>query len=118
MNAAGNIRACVIDKQTADEYICAPIDVLGCTHLAVYVLGLGTTSGGVITIEEACWDPLTQVDRATTWVAVGTMNASDSSAGVMKVTHLTVGAYSHMRVRISTAISGGGTISAWLVGAP
>jgi hypothetical protein len=118
MNGSAPFRIKVIDRQTADEYVLTPVSCLGNTQITVYVLGLGTTSGGVLTVEEASWDPLSQQDNATTWSEVTTINASSASAGVVAAVHLEPGAYDWLRVRISTAISGGGTISAWLVAAP
>jgi hypothetical protein len=97
MTGAGSFCKIALDGVTADETPSPLFDCIGCTHLAVYVLGVGTTSGGVLTVEEAVWDDDKQVDKAV---------------------HLTVAGYGFVRVRVSTAISGGGVIYAWLVGAP
>jgi hypothetical protein len=118
MTGAGSFCKIALDGVTADETPSPLFDCIGCTHLAVYVLGVGTTSGGVLTVEEAVWDDDKQVDKSATWSSITTINASDASAGVYKAVHLTVAGYGFVRVRVSTAISGGGVIYAWLVGAP
>ena len=118
MNGSAPFRIKVLENNTADETVRTPVPCLGCSNLTVYTLSAGTTSSGVLTVETASWDPLSQQDNSATWSSIATINASDSSAGVYKATALTAGAYDFVRVRISTVIGGGGTISAWLVAAP
>ena len=89
------------------------VDVLGRTNITVYLQGTGTTSSGVITIEESCWIPGHE-SESNSWASVATVNASDASAGAQKVTRLTAGSYSQLRIRISTVIGGGGSITARL----
>src|SRR5215813_8407376 len=66
---------------------------------------VGTTSGGVITIEEAA-DP----SYTGTWSTLTTVNASDFSGGAEKDVHAS-GLLRAVRARISSNITGGGTIS-------
>lgn len=66
----------------------------------------GTTSGGVITIEEA-----PTADFAGTWSSLTTVNASDFTGGATKEVHVE-GILSAVRARISSNITGGGNISA------
>lgn len=93
-----------IDDETSSPWV----DVRGRTALAFYLSGLGTTSSGVITLEE------TSPNVGNVWpatpVAITTINASDLSAGVQKVHRPTVGAYAFVRARVSTVIGGGGSV--------
>jgi hypothetical protein len=98
-----------IDDETTSVWA----DVRGRTHLVLYISGLGTTSGGVLTIEESL--PTLQNVWPATASSISTVNASDVSAGVCKAVHLTVGAYAFVRVRVSTAITGGGSVTVGLV---
>lgn len=111
------VRIVLLNQKIDDETTSLPIDVSGLSALAFYLIGHGTTSGGTITYEESTDDPATGGIFAGTWSAIGSANnASDVSADKQKATHLTVGAYSRVRARISDAITGGGSISVVLVG--
>lgn len=91
-------------------------DVLGYTNITVVIEGQGTISGGVVTIEEACFNPESEAPYGGTWSALTTVNGTDVTGGAQKAVHLQVGAYSQIRVRISTQISGtGGAVSAHMV---
>lgn len=116
----GPIRIVLLKQQTADELASEAIDVSELTNLTMYLIGHGVTSGGAVTFEEATDDPTTSNGIfGGTWSGIGSaVNASDVDGGKQKATHLTVGAYSRVRARISTAISGGGSISVVLVGSP
>lgn len=106
-----------------DETLGPWIDVRGRANLVFYQSSAGTTSGGVITFEEAApknftTDPTTTgVFGAATgdYTSLTTSNASDTSSNKQKAIHITVGAYCFVRARISTAISGGGSVSVGLV---
>lgn len=75
----------------------------------IYCEGTGTTSGGVITIEEA-----RDVATAGTWSSLTTINASSITAGANIAVHLS-GVYLAVRARISSTITGGGTITCELL---
>ncbi len=86
-----------------------------CERVTVVVQGTGTTSSGVVTIEEAYYDAdAGQPVYAGTWGPIATVNASDVTGGKQLVTHAT-GSYWAVRVRVSTTIGGGGsvTVIAW-----
>ena len=104
-----------IDAQLADETLGIPLDAKGAQHVTLYLIGNGTTSSGVITIEEADWDIQKTPEFKGTWSSISTVNASDVTGGVQKAVHLTAAAYSWVRPRISTVIGGGGTITATFV---
>lgn len=111
VSPGGPVRVLLLNAQTADETLGPRVDCSGFTNIVIYVKGTGTTSSGVITIEEADYNPNTEVDYTGTWSAIITVNASDVTAGVQKAVHLPTGAYAWVRTRISTAIGGGGSIS-------
>lgn len=113
----GVLRVPLITAQLADETTSAPVNCLGYTHLTIYITGAGTTSSGVITIEEADYNPASAAaDFYTgTWSSITTVNASDVTGGAQKAVHLTVSSYMWVRARISTVIGGTGTVSAVLV---
>lgn len=117
--ARGRIRVVLITQATADETTSQPVNVLGLQNLTFYLIGSGDTiSGGSITYEEATGDPAhSDQTYDGTWSIIGTaVTASDVSAGKIKATHLSQGAYSLIRARIDTAISGGGNVTVVLVG--
>lgn len=81
---------------------------------AIVVIGNGTTSSGVLTYEEAYWNPRTQMPYSGTPSAIITVNASDVTGNAQKVIHVAPNALFAQRVRITTVIGGGGGISAVL----
>lgn len=115
--------ACVglLKNQSADESLSQWIDVRGRTHLVFYITGTGTTSSGVITLDEMLplYDPLNnnreEQPYGGTPSAITTVNASTVSGDNQSAIHVAVGAYGFVRARISTAVGGGGSISVGLV---
>lgn len=81
--------------------------------IAIYLRSIGTTSGGTILIEEADWAG-TELPYSGTWSQVASISASSFTGGAQLATHLADSAYSHVRVRISSDITGSGTITAVL----
>ena len=94
----------------------AAANVAGRTAIVVYLRSVGTTSGGVVTIEEADYDPNTEAVYAGTWLALTTVNASTFTGGAQAAYHVPAGAYRFVRARVSSAITGGGTVSAFIAG--
>jgi hypothetical protein len=112
---AGPRRVPLFAAKTADETTSIPVDCSAYRYNTVYLTSVGTTSGGNITIEEADYDPMTGVPYGGTWSLIGTATAASSfTGGVTIAVRLPVGAYGFVRVRISDAITGGGTVSAAL----
>ena len=91
------------------------VNVIGREAIAVYITGTGTTSAGVITIEEADWDPVTASTYAGTWASLTTVMASSVTGGAQTVYHVPLGAYRFIRARVSTNVTGGGNVSAVVV---
>lgn len=114
------LRVVLLQQQTADETTSPAVDVSGFSSLTFYLIGQdngGSISGGSITYEEATADP-THSDQiyGGTWSAIGSaVSAGDVNGGKCKATHASRGAYSLVRARIDTEISGGGNISVVLV---
>lgn len=77
----------------------------------VYVEGTGTISGGTVLIEEALTTGYTG-----TWSLRATVTASGLTGGAVQAVAL-VGIVSAVRARISSTITGGGSITATVVAA-
>jgi len=86
-----------------------------CARLTVVLQSNGTTSGGAITIEEAYYDPQ-DAPYTGTWGAVGTaINASTFTGNAQQPVHA-LGSFWAVRIRVSSNITGGGTVTAWAWG--
>ena len=79
----------------------------------IAVMGNGTVSTGVVTIEEALWLDK-QMPYSGTWSVITTVTASTITGGAQTVIHLSPTALTNIRVRVSTDITGGGGVSAIL----
>ena len=78
----------------------------------------GTTSGGTITLEEAYFDPavLAGENYTGTWSAITTaINASTFTGSQQLLAHVS-GSFWAVRARISSDITGGGSVSVWAWG--
>lgn len=78
--------------------------------IAFYFRSVGTTSGGTILIEEADWGEK-ELPYSGTWSQVQSISASSFTGGAQLVVHITDCSYRYLRVRISSAITGGGGIT-------
>lgn len=78
--------------------------------LTIAIIGNGTIASGVVTIEEAYQVPGTTY--AGTWSTITTVTASALTGGAQQVIHVSTTALLSVRIRISTAIGGGGGITA------
>ncbi len=88
-----------------------PVDYSMQGVVAFYLRSIGTTSGGTVLIEEADWGPQ-ETPYGGTWSTVATIAASSFTGGAEIAYHIIDSAYGYLRVRISSAITGGGTITA------
>lgn len=109
-----------LGSETAIGAVSQPTQVLGYTTLTIYFIGEGTISAGAVTIEEATLNPATEGDYDGTWSEIAIVDVTAVSGGKQYAYH--VGgpggqfAYSNVRTRISTGITGsGGKISTVLV---
>lgn len=81
----------------------------GIRDVTVYLYGSGTVSGGTIVIEEAH-----SSSYGGTWGVLSTITASTLN-GALQAVHVS-GLVAALRIRISSAITGGGSIGATAVG--
>ncbi len=116
MPGQGRKRQVCINAAVDDETLGMPFDASQCPYVTVWVKGSGTTSSGVVTIEEADYDPDVEPPYTGTWAPITTVSASDVTGGAQKSVHLPVSNYRFVRPRISTVIGGGGTITVVLTG--
>ena len=86
-----------------------PIDYKSHGIVTFYLRSIGTTSGGIVLIEEADWDEKEQVYSGT-WSQVASIAASSFTGGAQTAYHVTDSSYGYLRARISSTITGGGTI--------
>ena len=78
----------------------------------------GTTSGGAISIEEAFYENIGTspgVEYAGTWSVIQSVSASTFTGGAQVVVHV-LGSVPALRCRISSTITGGGSVTAWVYG--
>ncbi len=84
----------------------------------VVLQSTGTTSGGTVSIEE-CFYPdigtMPGVEYAGTWSVIQAVSASTFTGGAQVVVHVQ-GSVNKLRARISSTITGGGTVDAWVYG--
>lgn len=106
----------LIAAASADETTSKPVYCTPHVYLTAVLQGNGTTSSGVLTIEQAAWLKDTESPYGGTWSPITTLNASDVTGDQQKGYQFTVAAYGWVRFRLSTAVGGGGTVTAYLVG--
>jgi hypothetical protein len=116
MPGQGPSRLLSLDAKSADETFGVAFNAQQSPYVTFYITGNGTTSSGVVTIEEADWNVAKDTPFSGTWSEITTVNASDVSGGVQKAIHLPVANYHFVRPRISTVIGGGGTVSVVITG--
>lgn len=83
-----------------------------CERVTVVLQSAGTTSGGVITLEEAYY-PVQDTPYAGTWSKLQDINASDFSGTKQELVHIVNYSIWAIRARISSDITGGGTVTIW-----
>lgn len=92
-----------------------PVNAAQATQMAFYLKSIGTTSGGTVLIEEADWSGDIDMPYAGTWALIASVAANTFTGSAMAITRPTAPAcFAFVRVRISSAITGGGTITAVL----
>lgn len=121
VNPGGPVIAQCFYRKSDDETLGQWVPVQGCGTVTFYCTSNGTTSGGVITFEECAPEDMAvepaQPFGATTggYSAITTQNASAFTGGAQIAVHITNASFFFVRARISTAISGGGTVSVGLI---
>lgn len=89
----------------------AAIDCRGLQLVTAYQTSYGTTTGGTILIETA---PIS--GYTGTWSQAASLDPNDTTGGKTKGTALPIGAYSWVRARVSSDVTGGGTVAIRLTG--
>jgi hypothetical protein len=79
--------------------------------LSFYVRGIGTITGGTLIIEEADWNQFIDVDYTGTWSQIQSVTLSTLSGGAQLSIHITDSSYGFVRARISSTVTGGGSIT-------
>ena len=96
-----------LTAQSTDETLGTAFAVpITSNQLTVFAIANGTVSSGVVTIEEA-HDP----EYTGTWSSIGTISPT---TGAVLAAHI-FSSLAAVRVRISTAIGGGGTVTVKLM---
>ncbi len=109
-NSDGTFTGVTVDETTSLYIPCGQSQ-----SVAFVVIGNGTTSSGVVTLEEAYWDPRVQMPYNGSWSVIANVNASDVTGTAQKFVHVDPNAFKFLRARISTVIGGGGGISVALL---
>ena len=99
-----------LDGVSADETTSVAMPVNAFVNFSVYVEWGSSTNAGVLTIEEA-YDPT----YTGVWSSIGPITWSAASS--TDVFHQT-GAFRALRVRVSTAVGGGGTLTVKAIARP
>ncbi len=90
------------------------IDVRDKGILCFVMRSAGTTSGGTVLIEEATWAQNTH-PYSGTWSQIQSCSASDFTGTAQKFYHIVNAASHYVRVRVSSDITGGGSILSYLL---
>lgn len=111
----GPFRAVLLNAVTSGTS--QPIHVANYSNLTIYLKGAGTISTGTLIVEES---DFASIPNGDTWSSVtGSLPilCTDVTGGAQKAYQLPIGAYSAIRVRVGTAVTGsGGSISVVIVG--
>lgn len=86
-----------------------PVNMSEYDEVCITFESVGTTSGGTLLIEEA-----SRRDYSGTWSQIASQAASGFTGTVQLATHISPNKFSWLRVRISSAITGGGTVLVFL----
>lgn len=106
------IRQDLLTAQSVDETTGQPVQVLGYKFITIYFKRSAAITG-VVTIEEADWNPSTESNYSGTWSQIAAFDVSTMTTDTLAY-HLPEESYSQIRARISTVIAGG-TVTCTLV---
>ncbi len=109
---SGPVRSVLLDTVTtgAGQFDASPY-----SYLTFYLTSVGTTSGGTVSLEEADWDSTHGGTPYTgTWSVIATVAASTFTGGTQVAYHASPSSFGFIRARISSTITGGGTVSVTL----
>lgn len=86
-------------------------DVKGCLQLTLYVTGIGTTSGGSIQ-----WEAAPTKDFSGTWSPIGAAVVASTVNSSKTLFTQALGPHKWVRARITSDITGGGSVNCEIVG--
>lgn len=119
MILTSNARVLLLGTDTGGTYAgvttgtSQPIHATTMQSLSFYLASIGTTSGGTVLLEEADWGG-PDVPYSGTWSQIASIAASSFTGGAQIAYHISPNSYAYVRARISSAITGGGSIWASL----
>ncbi len=120
MPNVGTLRVLLLGTENSDSSVTGvttgtsiPVKVEGYGLPTVFLRSVGTTSGGTILIEEADWGDR-EFPYSGTWSQIQSVAASSFSGTQQVAIHVSFSLVRYLRVRISSTITGGGTILASL----
>lgn len=76
-------------------------------NLSIYIQAIGNPGVGTIVIEEAAWDPKTQLQYSGTWSPIQTVDAAALVTDAQLAVHVTGSCVGYVRVRISADVTVG-----------
>jgi hypothetical protein len=109
MDGSGTVTGTTGSGNAANPTTSKPVTIQNQGIGTFYFRGIGTTSGGTILVEEADWGPQEQPYTGT-WSLVTTVAASSITGNQQFAYHPPNACYGWIRVRISSAITGGGSV--------
>lgn len=124
MTGVGPIRVVLLGDPSAATFVSSgtsiPVNIESIAAPSVWVRSNGgTISAGVLTIEEADYEPGYAAPYNGTWSLISTIDLTTlTGATKQTVTHLQVSGYGIIRVRLSTTVTGGGGVNVVLRGRP
>jgi hypothetical protein len=88
------------------------VDLTFWSTLTIWIRGVGTIGGGTLITEEADMTPAEQLENTYngTWSQLQSQAASAVTGGAQIAIHIGPNSYRFVRVRISSNITGGGTV--------
>lgn len=113
-----NTRILLLGTENADSTVVGvttgtsqPIDMALHGVITIFLRSVGTTSGGTVLIEEADWGAQ-EMPYNGTWSQIASIAASSFTGGAQVAAHISDSSYRWVRVRISSPITGGGSVLA------
>ena len=101
----GLLRVPLLIAQTVDETTGESVNCLGYTNLTVYFKRSAALTG-VVTIEEADFNPANETTYTGTWSPMLILDVSTMTTGTFAY-HFAPASFSQVRARISTVVAGG-----------
>lgn len=97
-----------------------PVVLARAAILTVNLKGTGTISAGTLLIEEASYDPQTEPIYGSTWSQVQSIDLTAVTGGIAQSIHVPTSvpgqyAWDVVRGRISSAVTGGGSVEVTLI---